>query len=85
MQEYDEIELFTKLKKWYQNDIKRVGEWRRQAVEDFAFYNGEQWSEEDKQVLRRNKRPQMTFNRIAPLVNAVIGAEINNRDRKSVV
>lgn len=78
MQEYDEIKLFAKFKKWYQNDIKSAGEWRRQAIEDFAFYNGEQWSEEDKQVLRRNKRPQMTFNRIAPLVNAVIGAEINN-------
>lgn len=78
MHEYNEVALFSKIKKWYQEDIKLACDWRRQAKEDFAFYNGEQWSEEDREVLRRNKRPQMTFNRIAPLVNAVIGAEINN-------
>lgn len=78
MQEYNEIALFNKLKKWYQSDIKGVAQWRIQAKEDFAFYNGEQWSEEDKEILRKNKRPQMTFNRVAPLVNAVIGTEINN-------
>lgn len=76
---YEEHDLFLKLQSWYSQDIKRVIEWRRQAKEDFAFYNGEQWSEEDKAVLHRNKRPLVTINRVAPLVNAVIGTEINNR------
>lgn len=75
----DKQTLFLKLKSWYERDIKWAIAWRQAAREDYEFYNGEQWSPEDRQALQRNRRPVMTFNRIAPLVNAVIGAEINNR------
>jgi len=71
--------LFQKLKAWFKQDIAHVSHWRTQAREDYAFYNGDQWTEEDVALLQRQKRPVMTFNRVAPLVNAVIGAEINNR------
>ncbi|MDN5249293.1 MAG: portal protein [Alphaproteobacteria bacterium] len=79
MIEEDKQALFLKLKSWYERDIKWALAWRQKAREDYEFYNGEQWSGEDRLVLQRNRRPVMTFNRIAPLVNAVIGAEINNR------
>lgn len=72
-------DLMLKLTGWFKEDMPRVAEWRKEAREDFAFYNNEQWSEEDLQVLREQKRPAMTFNRIGPLVNAVVGSEINNR------
>lgn len=72
-------DLTLKLKGWYKEDIKKVAEWRKQAREDFEFYSGDQWSQEDLNVLREQKRPAMTFNRVAPLVNAVVGSEINNR------
>lgn len=72
-------ELTAKLKGWFAEDIKKVSEWRKQAREDFEFYSGEQWSQEDMNVLRDQKRPAMVFNRVAPLVNAVVGSEINNR------
>ncbi len=72
-------DLTLKLQGWYKEDIKKVAEWRKAAREDFAFYSGDQWSQEDLNVLRDQKRPAMVFNRIAPLVNAVVGSEINNR------
>ncbi|AGF76354.1 portal protein [Bartonella vinsonii] len=71
--------LFKKLVGWYHDDIAHVEQWRKNAQEDYDFYNGRQWNEQDLAVLREQNRPVMTFNRIAPLVNAVIGAERNNK------
>lgn len=75
----DKEALERRLKSWFKQDIAAAGAWRQTAREDYAFYNGDQWAEEDKAALAEQKRPVMTFNRIAPLVNAVIGSEINNR------
>ncbi|UNF47877.1 portal protein [Bartonella krasnovii] len=77
--DFDEYELYRRLKSWYKEDIEHVNEWREQAREDFDFYNGRQWAEEDLAVLKAQRRPVMTFNRIAPLVNAIVGAERNNK------
>ncbi len=82
---FDQIEtlenqaLFKKLVGWYQDDIDHVEKWRKNAQEDYDFYNGRQWNEQDLAVLHEQNRPVMTFNRIAPLINAVIGAERNNK------
>ncbi len=75
----DEYEIYKRLKSWYAEDIEHVNEWREQAREDFDFYNGRQWAEEDLAVLKEQRRPVMTFNRIVPLVNAIVGAERNNK------
>lgn len=72
-------ELGEKLKSWFQQDITRVIEWRKEAREDYKFYSGDQWDDDDLRVLREKKRPAMVFDRVAPLVNAVVGSEINNR------
>ncbi|WP_442864034.1 portal protein [Bartonella sp. F02] len=71
--------LFKKLVQWYHDDMAHVEQWRKNAQEDYNFYNGRQWNEQDLAVLREQNRPVMTFNRVAPLVNAVIGAERNNK------
>nr|WP_273758965.1 portal protein [Bartonella sp. AU55XJBT] len=71
--------LFKKLVQWYQDDIAHIEKWRKNAQEDYDFYNGRQWNEQDLAVLNEQNRPVMTFNRIAPLINAVIGAERNNK------
>lgn len=75
----DVDELTAKLQAWFKDDIKHTLEWRKEAREDFEFYSGDQWSEEDLNVLRAKMRPAMTFNRVGPLVNAIVGSEINNR------
>lgn len=75
----DYADLTMKLRGWYKQDITKVLEWRKQAREDYQFYSGDQWSEEDQNALREKNRPALVFNRVAPLVNAVVGSEINNR------
>lgn len=72
-------DLLIKLKGWYQKDIVRVQEWRKEAREDFKFFSGDQWSADDKAALAAKNRVPVVFNRIAPIVNAVVGSEINNR------
>lgn len=72
-------DLTRKLKTWIKKDMTHVSKWRKEAREDFNFYAGNQWSEQDLNELRAKLRPALTFNRIAPLVNAITGSEINNR------
>jgi hypothetical protein len=72
-------DLLLRLKGWYRKDIVRVQKWREEARESFQFFAGEQWSDEDKSALASKSRVPVVFNRIAPLVNAVVGSEINNR------
>jgi hypothetical protein len=71
--------LLLKLKGWFKQDVVHASTWRKEAREDYRFYNGDQWNDEEKIQLASQMRPVITFNRVAPLVNAVIGSEINNR------
>lgn len=75
----DHDALFIRLRGWFQTDIQHVADWRKEAREDFEFYSGDQWSDTDKQALKDKARAPIVFNRVAPLVNAVVGSEINNR------
>ena len=53
--------------------------WRAEGRENEEFYEGEQWSDEDRMFLEENERPIVTFNRCAPTIDAVTGSEKNNR------
>ena len=56
-----------------------AGEWYDEAREDFRFYESRQWSDEDTDQLEREDRIPVTFNRCAPIINAIVGQEVNNR------
>jgi hypothetical protein len=71
--------LFRRLTGWFRADRTNWQKWRREAQEDFEFFSGEQWSDADRKALEDKARPPIVFNRVAPLVNAVVGAEVNNR------
>lgn len=71
--------LFNKLKAWCREDIEKSAHWRSAAREDYGFEAGDQWSEEDKSVLRDQLRPIITMNRIAPIIDSVSGSEVSNR------
>lgn len=58
---------------------EHTGQWRKDAKEDFSFYAGKQWSEEDEAALKQALRPVITYNRVGPMIDAVGGLEINNR------
>ena len=49
--------LFQSLLKLFRQDMAHVAEWRKNAREDYAFYNGEQWEAQDKVALFEQKRP----------------------------
>lgn len=71
--------LFRRLLSWYRADLSVVEKWRCEAREDFDFYNGEQWDDVTLSKLKEQNRPYTSFNKIAPVVNAVIGTERNNK------
>lgn len=73
-----ETALLT-IKNWYKESLEASREWRSQAKEDYDFYSGEQWSNEDKQAMREQLRPVIVFNRVGPVIDAIAGTEINNR------
>lgn len=71
--------LFEKLKEWAIAAREFSSAWRTEAQECFGFVAGDQWSEDDKQKLRDQLRPCITFNRTLPIVDTISGLEIGNR------
>lgn len=70
---------FEVLKSWVLDDLSHLRPWRKDATEWLAFRAGEQWSEDDKAILRDQKRPVIVFNRVLTILKAVAGMEINGR------
>jgi hypothetical protein len=65
-------ERFEEARKFWRN-------WRVQAMDDYNFIAGRQWSQEDEAVLNEQKRPPITFNYSEKMIDAVLGAEVGNR------
>jgi hypothetical protein len=64
---------------WFKDDSAHLSDWREDAREDYRFVDGDQWDKSDKEKLKKENRPVMTFNRAQTLINAVSGSEISNR------
>lgn len=75
----DREALFRRLRKWFKQDRSHSEDWRRDAETEFDFVAGRQWSAEDIATLREQMRPTVAFNRIAPVISAVSGTEVTNR------
>jgi hypothetical protein len=54
--------------------------WRKAARDDYAFIAGKQWFEEDEARMDRERRPSITFNYSEKMIDAVVGAEVSNRN-----
>jgi hypothetical protein len=72
-------ERFRVLQGWVRSDAQFSKKWRKQAMSDFEFRAGDQWSDDDKAVLRDSMRPVIVFNRVLTILKAVAGMEINGR------
>lgn len=75
----DAESLLRRLKRWERQARNHWSKWREEARQCYDFVAGHQWSAEDKAALLDQMRQPVTFNRVAPMVDAVIGAEILNR------
>lgn len=77
----EEVELVERMRRLLRQARTTVAKWREQAEECDNFYHGHQWSDDDLIVMKAQRRPPLTFNRIKPFINAVVGFEIQNRQR----
>lgn len=73
------LDLVKRVNRCFKRAEEHSTEWRKEAKSDFDFVAGKQWDDEDKQLLREQLRPIITFNRVGPIIEAVAGSEINNR------
>lgn len=81
----DDDALLAKAKRDWQTARAHRRKWVEEAREDFAFVAGDQWSDEDRLSLERQRRAPVSFNRIGPMIAAVAGAEVQNRQEVSYV
>ncbi|NDB70535.1 MAG: phage portal protein, partial [Methylocystaceae bacterium] len=75
----DREAMFRRFKRWFLIDKRHSDDWRKSAENEFDYVAGRQWSAEDMAKLREQMRPIVAFNRIAPVISAVSGTEVTNR------
>lgn len=59
--------------------VKHESENRREAMEDFRFFAGEQWPEDMRNLRQIEKRPCLTINKLPAFVHQVINDQRMNR------
>jgi hypothetical protein len=74
-----DADQFLSLQAWVKASRDKHSDWYEEAEECFEFTAGRQWSETDKQKMIDTFRQPIEFNRIGPIVDAICGMEINNR------
>jgi len=79
MADDDADDLLDRVKRCYKEAREHQNSWREEARRDYDFYSGEQWDAESLSILQEQQRPAVVFNRLAPVVDAIVGFEINNR------
>lgn len=79
-------DLFVRLQSEFREDWDHHLKWvdgeddhDKGAREDFDFAALRQWDEEALAKLRKENRPASVFDRIAPMIDAVCGSEVANR------
>lgn len=64
---------------WYYYERDRQAQNRLEMAIDHDFYDGEQWSEEDKQIVESNNQMPLVYNEVAPMTDWMIGTERRTR------
>ena len=77
----DDTGLVKKVERKTKRALDRIKDWRQLAKEDYKFALGDQWTDEERTQLKNEGRPCLTFNKIEPLIDLVVGYEIENSMR----
>lgn len=73
--------LLARFDRWNKDLQQHWGEWREQAQLEYDFIAGRQWDEDDKAAMEESGKVPVVFNLSAPTIDAVSGAEIQNRQQ----
>lgn len=76
---HSDAAILAQVKRHKKESDQHLGKWREDARECYAFKSGDQWSETEKADLESALRLPVVFNRVDPMVEAVGGSEVNNR------
>lgn len=76
-----EDDLLARFDRWDKSLTAHWEQWRIEAKEDYDFVAGHQWSQEEISEMAEVNKIAIVFNRIAPTVDAVCGAEIAGRQQ----
>lgn len=79
MAKMNDTELLKTAVNHYRVAVRHQQKWKRDAKKAFRFYSGDQLNDDDKHKLEQEKRPIVTFNVVAPNVDAVVGMQRANR------
>lgn len=66
-------------KDWFRSDLRHANEWRKRAKVEYDFRDGNQYTEDEREELEEKGKPDTEFNFVGPIVDAVSGQEISNR------
>jgi hypothetical protein len=61
------------LKKMFEEATSLTADARRESRTDQDYYDGVQWTADERRVLRKRKQPDLVFNRVRPAVNGTLG------------
>jgi len=74
-----ELDSVEEVYQYRQDSLKVQGDWRVEARKSYEFRDGNQWDSEDLAMLEEQQRPAVTFNRISPILDSIVGHEMDNR------
>ncbi|HZC17414.1 MAG TPA: hypothetical protein VE309_11700 [Caulobacteraceae bacterium] len=74
-------DLLGRFQGWDHVDQAHWATWREDAREAYDFYAGRQWTADEVRQLENLNRIPVVFNRLAPTIDAVSGAEIGARQQ----
>ena len=66
-------EYLAELKRKATVSMDMLDKARRQSQVYQDYYDGHQWTSDEKRILEARNQPALTFNHIKPAVNAIIG------------
>lgn len=76
----DDQQIIDEMEKRINENLMVEQDWRQTEVqESFAVYEGSQWCTDDVQRQEANGMPIITINRVKPIIQSIVGFEIQNR------
>jgi hypothetical protein len=73
------VAKLKKAKEYFVRAVDADVKWQKEAREDFKFRDGDQWSQEEKQILEEELRPILTFNLTKSSIDLIMGMNEDNR------